>query len=61
VGGVDWGDCISDGINFGPKLEILSIWPSFGVVVRHGFCDFLRFFVQIRPKMSKKWLKTGKS
>jgi hypothetical protein len=54
VGGFGWGDCISDGINFGPKLEILSIWPSFGVVVRNGFCDFLRFFVQIRPKMTIK-------
>jgi hypothetical protein len=31
------------------------------VVIGNGFCDFLRFFVQIRSKMSKKWQKTGKN
>jgi hypothetical protein len=31
------------------------------VVIRDGFCDFLRVFVQIRPKMIKKQQKTGKT
>jgi hypothetical protein len=61
VGRVDWSGFISDRIDFGPKLEILSIWPSFGVVIRNGLCDFLRVFVQIRPKMIKKWQKMGKT
>jgi hypothetical protein len=61
LGRVNWRGFISHGIDFGTKLEILSIWAGFRVVIRNDFCDFLRFFVQIRSKMSKKWQKTGKN